>query len=169
MDKIFKRTLIGIVTIVPILLVVILYYFRANNSTYYTDAFSDYGSFIGGVLGVALSAVNVLFLVYIWNKQKTQFEQQEVMQQKRFDTEQSEQKRQFNSQIDEQKKQFELERIEERFFNLLQMKKEIRDEVRLNKNIWFNLYINNMFTGEENVSPASEAISKIALAYIWLG
>lgn len=85
-----------------------------NKTINFYSSFSDYGSFMAGTLGVVLSAANVLFLLYIWREQKALFLKQEK----------------------EQKVKFEQERIESRFFNLLEMRVKIRDEIICDKLLW---------------------------------
>ncbi len=68
------------------------------------NAFSAYGTFIAGTVGVGLSAANVFFLLYIWDKQKKEYERQ--------------------------KNEYERRNIEDRFFHLLTMRKDMRSEIR---------------------------------------
>lgn len=46
----------------------------------YLNSFSVYGTFLAGTLGVVLSAVNVLFLLYIWKEQREVMERQQFEQ-----------------------------------------------------------------------------------------
>jgi len=63
------------------------------------------------------------------NEQKARFEQERIEQNTIFETQIAEQKEQFKKEQDAQNLKFEQQRIEERFFNLLEMRKEMRDEI----------------------------------------
>lgn len=62
-------------------------------------------------------------------EQKARFEQERIEQKAMFETELAEQKERFKKEQDAQNLKFEQQRIEERFFNLLEMRKEMRDEI----------------------------------------
>lgn len=74
LKKIKKTTwLIILITGVTILCFYItLQLWWCNPFQLYQDAFARYGTFIGGSLGVILSAANICLLLYIWYKQSQQ-------------------------------------------------------------------------------------------------
>ncbi len=129
--------LVGGVTSTVFIYIQILFSYKYNlKDTRFYDSFSAYGSFMQGTLGVVLSALNIFFLIYIWNKQKMENEKQQ---------------------------------IEKQFYYLLSIRKEIRDEIKYDKNSIVNKQRSqdldiplSIDSHTSNILESKEAINKIA-------
>ncbi len=133
-----------------ILLYTFLPFFLAGNSHigYFNEKTGAIGDTIGGIAGpfVAIIASLLTFLAFIeqlnlnreqmeqFKEQKIQFNKQMSLQETQYANQLEEQKRQFDTQMEVQNNISKRERFESQFFELLKMRKEFVNQMKIYTN-----------------------------------